>query len=169
MDEVDEGEPNRDESPYDLELVALIVHSYRSLVGEPLVAGQQDLPSLARWLYADAPFCLLAHSAAADPRFLYANRATQRCFEYSWSELVGMPSRLSAPPAQRGERDQFLHDVEQHGFARGYRGLRVAKSGRRFWIEDVTLWNLIDAAGVRRGQAACYPRISPLEGAEPVA
>ncbi|MFI6937526.1 MEKHLA domain-containing protein [Streptomyces sp. NPDC050287] len=36
----------------------------------------------------------------------------------------------------------------------GYRGIRVGKSGRPFWIEDVTMWDLIDADGTMHGQAA---------------
>jgi hypothetical protein len=38
----------------------------------------------------------------------------------------------------------------------GYRGVRVAKSGRRFVIEDGIVWELIDADGRRHGQAAAF-------------
>ncbi|WP_437377230.1 MEKHLA domain-containing protein [Inquilinus limosus] len=37
-----------------------------------------------------------------------------------------------------------------------YRDLRVAKSGRRFWIENATVWRLIDEAGTLHGQAATF-------------
>jgi hypothetical protein len=47
-------------------------------------------------LYEDAPYAVLAHNTDPDPRFIYANKTAQRCFEYSWSELTSMPSRLSA-------------------------------------------------------------------------
>jgi hypothetical protein len=36
--------------------------------------------------------------------------------------------------------------------------MRITKSGRRFWIEDVTMWNLVDDDGIRRGQAAVFLR-----------
>jgi hypothetical protein len=39
----------------------------------------------------------------------------------------------------------------------GYRGIRVAKSGRRFLIEDGVVWELIDPEGVRHGAAAAFP------------
>lgn len=110
----------------------------------------------AAWLYRDAPFALLAHDNAADPRFIYANLAAQRCFEYSWSEIVGMPSRLSAGPADRAERQRLLESVRREGLARGYRGVRIAKSGRSFWIEDGILWQLTDERGADRGQAALF-------------
>jgi hypothetical protein len=38
----------------------------------------------------------------------------------------------------------------------GYRGVRVAKWGRRFVIEDGIVWELIDADGTRHGQAATF-------------
>ncbi len=123
------------------------------LVGTPL--GGPD--ATERWLYEDAPFCVLAHDASDDPRFTYANRTAQRCFEYDWAELVGMPSRLSAEPDRWEDRQLLLDAVHRDGFAEGYRGLRIAKSGRRFWIEDVTMWNLVDD-GTLVGQAATYRR-----------
>jgi PAS domain S-box-containing protein len=99
---------------------------------------------------------VLAHDTSSDPCFIFANATVQRCFEYSAEELIGMPSRLSAQAPNRDERQQLLESVSRQGYATGYRGLRVAKSGRRFWIEDVTVWNLIDDAGVCHGQAATY-------------
>jgi len=110
----------------------------------------------ARWLYEDAPFCVVAHNTAADPQFIYANQAAQRCFEYTWEEMTALRSRLSAEHPNREERDRLLESVRTHGFASGYRGLRIAKSGRRFWIENVTVWNLVDRQGVYHGQAATY-------------
>ena len=86
-----------------------------------------------------------------------------RCFEYSWDELIGMPSRLSAEAPNRAERDALLSAVARDGYARGYRGLRIAKSGRRFWIEDVTVWNVLDADGQPCGQAATYRRTAPAD------
>lgn len=139
-----------------LALVQLMLDSYRRLVGRELVPADWPLAQAAHWLQSDAPFCVLAHEASADPRFIFANRTAQRCFEYSEAELIGLPSRLSAEAPNRDERQQLLDAVSRHGFASGYRGLRIAKSGRRFWIEDVTVWNLLDEHGVCHGQAATY-------------
>jgi hypothetical protein len=47
------------------------------------------------WLSNDASFVVLAHNTAPDPRFIYANRTAQNCFEYSWDEFTALPSRLS--------------------------------------------------------------------------
>jgi hypothetical protein len=88
--------------------------------------------------------------------FIYGNKMAQACFEYSWEELTSLRSSLSAEEVNREERQRLLDLVKRNGFATGYRGLRIAKSGRRFWIEDVTVWQLIDPQGVLHGQAAIY-------------
>ena len=136
----------------------LLTDSHLRLVGTPLLEPDVPRADAARWLYEDAPFCVMAHDAGEDPRFVYANVAAQRCFEYDWAEMTALRSRLSAEHPDRDERDRLLAAVRARGFATGYRGLRVAKSGRRFWIEDVTVWNLVDRGGTYRGQAATCRR-----------
>ena len=102
-----------------------------------------------------APFAVLAHDGGADPRFVYANRTAQICFGYSCAELVGLPSRLSAEAPARAERQRLLDAVTRDGLSRDYRGLRIAKDGRRFWIERAVVWQL-DRDGVTVGQAATF-------------
>jgi PAS domain-containing protein len=131
---------------------ALLTGSYTRLVKAPLVPEGAD----AGWLYHEAPFAVLAHSTDPDPKFVYANKAAQACFEYSWDEFLALPSRLSAEPTDRAERQRLLDQVARNGFLSGYRGIRVAKSGRRFIIEDGVVWELIGRDGVRRGQAATF-------------
>ncbi len=131
---------------------ALLTDSYARLVGAPLVPPGTD----AGWLYREAPFVVLAHGTDQDPKFIYANQAAQTCFEYSWQEFMTLPSRLSAEAPDRAERQRLLDEVARNGFLSGYRGLRVAKSGRRFVIEDGVVWELVDRAGVRHGQAATF-------------
>jgi hypothetical protein len=82
----------------------------------------------------------------------------QERFEYSWDEFVGLPSRLSAGAQAREERRVFLDAVRLRGYADDYRGLRIAKSGRRFWIEDATVWNLVSPESALVGQAALIRR-----------
>ena len=131
---------------------ALLSGSYARLVRTALVPPGAD----AAWLYHDAPFVVLAHGTEPDPKFIYANRAAQTCFEYSWDEFMTLPSRLSAEAPDRAERQALLEDVASNGFLAGYRGVRVAKSGRRFIIEDSVVWELIDRDSKRHGQAATF-------------
>ncbi|MFD0986913.1 MEKHLA domain-containing protein [Methyloligella solikamskensis] len=140
--------------PLDSAFFDLLTGSYRRLVGTDLVVPGRD----ARWLYEDAPFAVLAHNTDDDPRFVYGNRTAQSCFEMGWDEIVGLPSRYSAEAPERGERQRLLEAVARDGFGRGYRGIRIAKSGRRFFIEDGVIWQLIDDAGTFCGQAATFAR-----------
>jgi PAS domain-containing protein len=132
--------------------------SFSRLVGRPLILDAESPAALAAWLYDKAPFGLLAHDAEIDPRFTYANKTAQRAFEYNWDEFTCLRSRLSTEPDRREDRDRLLEAVAQRGFVEGYRGVRISKSGRRFWVEDVTMWNLVDDDGIRRGQAAVFLR-----------
>jgi hypothetical protein len=134
----------------------LLADSHQRLVGAPLVNNTIAPADAPRWLYEDAPFCVLAHNTDADPRFIYANRAAQRCFEYDWDGITALRSRFSAEQPNREERAQLLEAVRTRGFATGYRGVRISRSGRRFCIEGGTVWNLIDSAGVYHGQAATF-------------
>ncbi len=123
-----------------------------------LFAGRALAPegADAAWLYERAPYAVLAHDAGADPRFVYANRTAQRCFGYSWEEFIGLPSRLSAEAPERSARQALLDAVARDGFAAGYRGVRVTKSGHRFWIEDGVVWRLVGRDGAPAGQAATF-------------
>jgi hypothetical protein len=136
----------------DPDFFRLLTESYKRLLGEPLVPAAMD----AEWLYRDAPLVVLAHSTEDDPKFIYANRAAQLCFEYSWDEFMSLPSRLSAEAPDRAGRKALLDHVSRSGFITDYRGVRVAKSGRRFTIEDGVVWELIDREGARHGQAATF-------------
>lgn len=136
--------------------IDLLTDAYREKLGASLAPSTVRPSDAAEWLYEEAPFCLLAHNAAADPRFVYANRTAQTCFGYDWDEITSLLSRLSAETPDQAERQALIDAVRRAGFVTGYRGLRIAKSGRRFWIENVTMWQLTDATGAVRGQAAIY-------------
>jgi hypothetical protein len=112
-------------------------------VGEPLCAPTE---------LEDLPAVVLCHDDSVDPILVFANRAARDLWE---APLVGMPSRLTAPPEQRTERAVALAGT---GVVRGYSGVRVSATGRLFRIEDATVWPVLDAAGERVGQAATFAR-----------
>jgi PAS domain-containing protein len=144
----------------DPDFFLLLSGAHQRLVGKPLMTHTGDAAAGALWLFEAAPFCVLAHNTDADPLFIYANRSAQDCFGYDWDEIVQLPSRLSAEAPDRVERQRLLDAVAVHGFISNYRGLRIAKSGRRFWIENATVWQLIDDAGRLHGQAAMFQKPS---------
>jgi PAS domain-containing protein len=141
----------------DVQFFDLLAGSYHRLIGQSLVPYGMTGSQAAQWLYTEVPFAILAHNTAAEPIFIYGNKAAQRLFEYDWEELTRLPSRLSAEAPDRAERAQFLELVKRDGFIQGYRGIRVTKSGRRFRVENATVWQLIDSQGVWHGQAAMLP------------
>lgn len=118
----------------------------------PSLVGEAAL----RWL-DEAPFALVSHGTQADPVFNYANRTALELFGMSWTEFTAMPSRLSAGPVERSERDSLLERVARDGYIDDYSGIRIAKGGRRFLIRNATVWSLLDAKGLYYGQAAMIP------------
>ena len=140
--------------------LALISDSYRRLTGRPLVA---DCPpgALAAALWA-APCAIVAHGTEADPVFFYGNRLALELFEMDFAAFTRLPSRFSAEPLAREERARLLERVTRDGFIDDYAGIRISATGRRFRINAATVWNLVDAAGIRHGQAATFADWQPL-------
>jgi MEKHLA domain-containing protein len=103
-----------------------------------------------------APFVVLSHNTAPDPILNYANESGLRLFDLSWDELTVMPSRLTAQAPEQAERSRLLAQVSKVGFIDDYKGIRIAKNGRKFAIERATVWNLLDEDGAPYGQAATF-------------
>lgn len=137
------------------EHAVLMLACYKNWTGRDLIDPGLPPQEAARALY-HAPCVVLSHDTAADPRFTYANLTAQRLFEMPWAEIVGLPSRYSAEPMLREERERLLERVAEHGFIDDYSGIRIAKSGRRFSIGAATVWNLFDGQGNPAGQAASF-------------
>ena len=140
----------------------LILANYRRLLGRDL-AGIAGGPEAAMQLF-NAPCAVLSALGppGSDHAFNYANRAALELFEYSWDELMGKPSSASAEPVHRDERRRLLDEVGRRGFIEDYSGVRISKNGRRFRIEQATVFNLLDDAGHYLGQAATFKNWQPL-------
>lgn len=132
--------------------LALIATSYQRLTGRKLAAPADDMAH-ALWT---APRVIVAHGIEADPIFFFGNRAALDRFEMSFERFTAMPSRLSAEPMLRGERQGLLEQVTRVGFVDDIAGIRISATGRRFHIERATVWNLIDEHGGMHGQAATF-------------
>ena len=137
---------------------ALIAASFRHLLGRDLLPGLPVDPAARARVIDAAPCAILAHDGGERPRFTYVNATARRLWELDWERFIGMPSDQSVEPDRREEREVMLIRARRDGFIEDYRGIRVAASGRRFAIEDVILWNLIDEAGISHGQAATFSR-----------
>lgn len=130
----------------------LIVSSFLRVTGKHLIAP--DITVDLDTALFEAEFCVLSHNDDPDPMFNYGNRAALELFELDWDELISLPSRLSAEPQRREERDRLLMEVAEKGYIDSYQGIRVSSSGKRFMVEKSIVWNLVDELGKFRGQAA---------------
>lgn len=137
----------------------IIQTSHRRAFARPLLAGQQAAAigdaSSAQELFAySSP--VLAHDGSSDPRLVYANAAALGLWRRSWAEMVGMPSRLTAPERERRERANALKSAKNSEAYQGYRGIRVDRQGRLFVINNARIWTLRDEQNQRCGQAASF-------------
>lgn len=143
------------ENGYLKDYVYLITDSLRKLANIEIVNFSLSLEEQAKQAFSSG-YVLLAHNGSNDPIFNYANQTALNLFEMSWEEITNMPSKYSAQSDQRDKREKFLADVEEKGFSKDYSGIRISKSGRRFEIKNVILWNVYDSENNRIGQAALF-------------
>jgi hypothetical protein len=144
--------------------VQLLLDSFARRLGRELVSREGSAGEQAARLFY-ASFVVVSHGTEADPVLNYGNARALALWEMTWDELTQTPSRLTAEPVHRDERAQLLARTRAHGFVDDYSGVRISKTGRRFRIEKAIVWNLADAAGEHRGQAATFDRWTPLEPA----
>jgi hypothetical protein len=118
----------------------LLVTSYHHWTGLHLIETSSDEVTTLR----DAPYAVASHNCDDDPLFNYANHQALALFKMKPAEILSLPSRYSAEPMLREARADFLHQVATYGFVDNYSGVRIAKDGSRFLIEQATVWNVID-------------------------
>lgn len=140
---------------------ALLVDSFARIVGRDLVAPEGTPIARAERLYR-AAFVVVAHGTEDDPVLNYGNAAALALWEMAADTFTRTPSRLTAEPVHRAERERLLERTLRDGFVADYAGVRISRSGRRFRIEQAVVWNVVDAAGVRHGQAAAFDRWTPV-------
>ena len=132
----------------------MLAQSFRRVVGRELIPITDEIET-ARLLYT-APFVVLSHGVEADPILNYGNAQALALWEMSFEEFTRMPSRVTAEPVLREERERLLAIAVRKGFIDDYSGVRISSRGRRFRIEKAIIWNVTDEQGVPRGQAATF-------------
>ena len=132
----------------------LLIGSYRLLTGKELIQEELTAEETAEKLYSSSNV-LLSHDGKEEPCFTYANKTAQSLWEIPWTDFIGMPSKYSAEADEREQRELLLREVSSKGYIEDYKGIRVSKTGKRFYIEGVTVWNLLKD-GKKVGQAASF-------------
>ena len=149
------------EQPEIIRWSQILANSYRQALGEDLIA--YDSPEqLAQNLF-QAPFVLVSHGTQTDPIFNYANQTAMQLWGLDWAEFVRTPSASVTQPDEMEDRAAMLQQAAERGYIDNYEGTRIAKSGKKFLIKQVRLWNLQDEKGDRCGQAATFPSWQWLE------
>lgn len=137
-----------------------ILNSWDRLFPKPLIS--RSSPQQESEVLFTAPFVVVAHGTEADPILMYANRAALQLWETSLDVMLTMPSRETAEPVHRDERADLLRRTTEDGFIQDYSGTRISATGKRFQIQQATVWNLVDDAGCPIGQAAAFSSWVPL-------
>jgi hypothetical protein len=118
-----------------------LLDSYRHWMGTELLERTGD-PELQ------------AHALFESPN--YGNRMALTLWEMTWEQLIETPSRLTAEPVNRAEREWMLEQARVRGYLDTYKGVRISRSGRRFLVEGAIVWNVLDAHRQQIGQAATF-------------
>jgi len=139
----------------------ILLDSYQRWVGEPLIPPTGTPEQQAETLF-HSPFVVVSHGMQSDPILNYGNAVALELWEVDIPTLLAMPSRLTAEPMHRDERARLLERTTRDGYVNDYRGVRISATGKRFLIEQATVWNLVDAAGNPVGQAATFASWTPL-------
>ena len=137
--------------------VQLLLDSHRRWTGRDLIERRGSEAEDARTVY-EAPFVVVSHGNEPDPILNYGNRIALDLWAMEWREFSRTPSRQTAEPEARAERERMLAAAATHGYFTDYRGVRISKTGRRFLVEDATVWNLIGGDGRKLGQAATFSK-----------
>ncbi|ANV84508.1 MEKHLA domain-containing protein [Picosynechococcus sp. PCC 7003] len=137
----------------------LILTNYRRWFGEHLIRVDGDRLEQAKILF-ESPFVVFSHGTEADPIYNYGSRLGLELWERTWEELTQMPSRQSAAAEEQAQQERYaaLVDSRNYGCKRDFSAVRVTKSGRPVRIENVKLYDLLDASGEYRGQAAVFSK-----------
>ncbi len=129
--------------------------SYRHWIGRDLMERMGDQEFQSRALF-ESPKVVVSHGTEADPILNYGNRTALDLWEMTWEQLVKTPSRLTAEPVNRAEREWMLEQARTRGYVDTYRGVRISATGRRFLVENALVWNVLDSHGQQVGQAATF-------------
>lgn len=144
------------QQPEVIHWIQIVTQSYRQLFGKNLVEQVGTPEELSQTLF-HAPFVLVSHGTQADPIFNYANQTALQLWGLSWDEFIQTPSASVTQPDEMQDRALMLKQAAEQGYIDNYQGTRIAKTGRKFLIKQVRLWNLQDEKGDLCGQAATFP------------
>lgn len=141
--------------PAVVEWSQFLLNSFRHWTARELLERVGD-PDYQAYTLFRSHFVVVSHGMEEDPLLNYGNQVALELWEMTWEQLVRTPSRLTAEPVNRAEREWMLEQARTRGYFDTYRGVRVTSTGRRFLVENAFIWNVVDGEGRRVGQAATF-------------
>jgi hypothetical protein len=148
--------------PEQIEWVRFLLTSFHHWTGRELIERAGSANEQADELFS-APFIVVSHDGQTDPILNYGNRAALDLWEVTWEDLCRTPSRLTAEPIDQVERARMLAEAQIRGYISDYRGVRISKTGRRFFVEQALVWNVLNGDGKMVGQAATFSQWKRLD------
>lgn len=132
-----------------------LLDSYARFVKKELIDRQGTWLQQAEHLF-DSSIVIASHGTEIDPVLNYGNQAALKLWEMDWNQFTRTPSRLTAEPINREDREQMLHQAKMQGFIADYTGIRISSNGKRFLINQATIWNIHKPDGTPLGQGAAF-------------
>lgn len=143
------------ESPQMLQWCQYLLDSYAHWIKHELIPRKGSSYEQAELLFNSA-FVVVSHELQNDPVLNYGNQAALNLWEMNWHQFTQTPSRLTAEPVNREERSRMLLQAKNQGFISDYHGVRISRSGKRFFVDQAIIWNIIKPDGSAVGQGATF-------------
>ena len=143
------------QKPWVMEWTQYLLDSYVRLVKQELITREGTPQEQAERLFT-SPMVVASHGLEKDPILNYGNQTALDLWEMDWEQFTQTPSRLTAELVNREERARMLEQAKTHGYINDYRGIRISRSGKRFFVERATVWNIHKPEGTPLGQAATF-------------
>jgi len=152
-------------TPQGVQWTQLLLDSFEKTTGSFLLSNRDTLNAAeqARALFFSSRV-IVSHQTQQDPVLCYGNEKALALWEMDLETLTSSPSRYTAEPVAREERQRLLDEVRSKGYIDDYRGVRISSTGSRFEIVKAIVWEVYDTLGVRRGQAATFSEWRTLSG-----
>ncbi|UJP05022.1 MAG: MEKHLA domain-containing protein [Nitrosomonas sp.] len=132
-----------------------LLDSYRYWIKQDLITRSGTLTEQSERLF-HSPLVIASHGTESDPLLNYGNQAALDLWIMDWEQFTRTPSRFTAEPAKREARDRMLAQVKTRGYISDYSGIRISSTGRRFFVDQITIWNIRNSDGTVIGQGAAF-------------
>lgn len=140
----------------------IILNSYQQLLNKELIDRSGDELTQSKNLFF-TDIVVFSHNTDLDPIYNYGNEKGLQLWEMDWQQLNNTPSRTTTQPLLREEREHLLAETITKGYVENCQGIRISRTGKKYQIKDITIWNLVDEKGESCGQAATFSQWEKLE------